>query len=183
MKCVLCHRNCRNACSRGNHGWCANCRDASGFLECSRCRSNKAAKYQQSKQAAAQSRAAIAAANAPVYIPTPQFPPITAPVRKLLSQMSEDELESWAQSIDTALDDMVRRISTYTNRRQSQGKYTPTDAGIERDIMLAEDIKAALSELPMLWRMAHTSVSLGSSSPPTGMLIDYDTLPGGKVKP
>ena len=178
MKCVGCGNLCRNTCSNGGHGWCATCRDASGYLVCSRCRQRKANAYQRSQQRAQQSRAAIAAANAPVYVPSVQVQP-----RKAFFLMSEAELEQWVQSINLALDDMVLRIDSYTRRRQARGTYTPTDAGIERDIRMAEDLKEALSELATLWRMAHTGVSLGSSSPPTGMIIDYDSSPGAKVKP
>ena len=179
MKCVLCHRNCRNACSRGNHGWCANCRDASGFGECSRCRANKAARYQQSKQATQQSRAAIAAANAPVYVPSQ---PITAPLRKALYQMSEAELEAWAKSIDTALSDMQARNEAYITRRAARGTVTSTDIARQRDNRVAEDIKEAMAELPILYRMAHTAISTGSGGPATGMLMEYD-YNNGKVKP
>ncbi len=182
MKCVLCHRNCRNACSRGNHGWCANCRDASGYLECSRCRANKAAKYQQSKQATQQSRQAVAQANAPVYVPSQPAQPIMVPLRKALYQMSEAELEAWARSIETALSDMQTRNEAYTGRRAARGTVTATDLALQRDNRVAEDIKEALAELPILYRMAHTAISTGSGGPPTGMLMEYD-YNNGKVKP
>lgn len=182
MQCVLCQRTCRNTCSRGSHGWCANCRDASGFLECSRCRANKAAKYQQSKQAARQSRAAIAAASAPVYIPSQPVQPITLPVRKALYQMSEAELEQWSKSIEQALSDMQARNEAYTSRRAARGTQTATDLALQRDNRVAEDIKEAMTELVILYRMAHTAISTGSSGPATGMLMEYD-YDNGKVKP
>jgi len=52
---------------------------------------------------------------------------------------------------------------------------------LQRDNRVAEDVKQALTELGILWRMAHSGVSVGSAGPATGMLIDYDTT--GKVKP
>jgi len=128
-----------------------------------------------------------AQAKAPVYVPSrpsqsvKPIQPITAPQRHALYQMSESELEAWAKSIEAALSDMQARNENYTQRRAARGTVTATDLAKKQDNRVAEDIKEALQELIVLWRMAHTNVSIGSSGPPTGMLIDYDTM--GKVKP
>lgn len=127
-----------------------------------------------------------ALAKAPVYVPSKPVQsaqPITAPQRRALYQMSEAELEAWAKSIEAALSDMQARNEAYTGRRAARGTVTSTDIALQRDNRVAEDIKEAMTELLILYRMAHSGVSIGSSGPATGMLIDYDTLPGSKVKP
>jgi len=117
-------------------------------------------------------------------LPVGRSPALATPslARRAIYQMDEAKLETWIDRTRAGLDYMIQRNDAYTRRRQARGTYTPTDIAIECDIRLDDDVRAALTELVILWRMAHTSVSLGSHSPPTGMLIDYVTLPGSKMK-
>lgn len=147
MKCVLCHRPCRNTCSRGSHGWCANCRDASGYLECSRCRANKAAKSQHSKQAAQQSRAAVAAASAPVYVPSMQVAPPAAQfpgAGKSLSEMDDDEQYDWLLAATKALQAKIEHDSAYLTRCASRGTSLAPDVLISNDLQALQAILETL---------------------------------------
>lgn len=149
MKCVLCHRPCRNTCSRGSHGWCANCRDASGYLECSRCRANKAAKAQHSLAAAQQSRAAVAAANAPVYVPStpPAIPASQFPGSgKSLIEMDDDQRYDWLLSATKALQAKIDHDSAYLSRRAVRGTSTATDVLISGDL---QNLQAILDTLQL----------------------------------
>lgn len=171
--CTGCKKHCYNSCAKAAHGWCADCRDATGDSICNDCRAKEAAARAQRVAARQQSKAASVAAQG--YVPS-YVPPVPQPIpashtlqaqrpqpglRKALYLMTEPEVESWIQSIDVALSDLRgRTVTTHDN-------------------VVVKDLQEALQELRILWRMAHTQVSSG---PDMGMLVEYD-YSQGKVTP
>lgn len=203
MKCNDCGKPCRNHCSVGSHGYCATCRDASGYAICAKCRAKKQAARQQSKAAQQQSRQVQASAQAPAYTPPPALaafaspgqvagatPPVSvlppAPKRAPRTPiylMPEAEFETWRQKTVDALQDTKARAEAYLSRRRANGRRTSTDIGMEKDQVLYEDLAEALQELRILRDMADVDQSLRSNqghSGNTGMLLLYDD---GKIKP
>jgi hypothetical protein len=173
-KCIGCGYGCRNRCSNCGRGWCATCRNTTGSATCSVCVNNKAQKQQLAQQRAQQRRAAMAQANAPVYVPSqPVIPPPTQlPGQgKALFEMTDDEKHDWLVAAKKALEAKIEHDSAYLLRRASRGPGTATDQLLSADL---QNLVAILETLELeLDQFLPTSTFQPKNVSHTEMLMGY----------
>jgi len=68
--------------------------------------------------------------------------------RKLLDEMTPDELQAWLASTKEKLAaKKMARERAYLDRRAARGTHTPTDDAYEADLLLETDLMRLLEEM------------------------------------
>lgn len=101
--------------------------------------------------------------------------------RALLPAMNDAEFERWRMSVIDSLHAFKARAESYLSRRTGRGVFTPTDQAMQRDLVLCDDLLAAMQELPVLRDQGRIGPQQHHGD--TGLLLmqgydpDYDAKP------